>query len=419
MGGATIGSDSTSISDLQLSLTLRQPYVLDRRLSATLTGLYRQRNDRIERSNQVELSSSLIFTRSALQTASLTAFLNDRTLFDSRLSRLSLLSEGTLLNDSTSLSSTTAGLELGATYGVVDDPLSPRRGVVLRPSAVVAGGPFGDLSFGRGRLSATALYPFSDRVGLVARLTGGALAPYGGTDLAGERDFLLLRDRLFYAGGTNDVRGWGEGLLGPKVFDFDLARIDTASIAAAYFGVGGRGKASASVQLNLPLPIGPQWGANVFLDAGRVFSPAPAFERLFTVDAFYGPGEAAPPGAADALGGVLARYRAEGGVRAGAGAGLQYLTPGRVRERRAGREAEPVVLRPPRGRVRPGAPARRRPGRRRPRRLETAEGLSAAQAAFDAAGFTNANGERFVLEDELAPSFFRRLQFHLSLGQTF
>ena len=415
----TIGTDGPAVSDYQASLTLRQPYVLDHRLSATLTGLYRQRNDRIERSNQTELSSSLIYTRGALQTVSLTAFVNARTLLDSRLSRLSLLSEGSLLNDSTSLSSTTTGLELGATYGSVDDPLAPRRGVVLRPSAVVAGGPLGDLSYGRGRLSATALYPFSDRVGLVARLTGGALAPYGGTDLSGERDFLLLRDRLFYAGGTNDVRGWGEGLLGPKVFDFDPARIDTASIAAAYFGVGGQGKVSGSVQLNLPLPIGPQWGANVFLDAGRVFSPATAFELLFDPGAFFDPGDTAPPAVVDALAGVRDLYRGEGGVRAGAGAGLQYLTPVGFVSVALGVKLNPSYfdLRP--AESGPALLLLASQAGIGPGDLDTADGLARGQEFFDAGGFTNASDDPFDLESALGPSVFRRLQFHLSLGQTF
>ena len=418
-GVATIGSDGPSISDYQASLTLRQPYVLDRRVSATLTGSVRRRNDRIERSDQMELSSSLVYTQTALRTASLTAFLNARDLLDSRVSRLSLLSEGSLLTDSTSLSSTAVGLELGATYGSLDDPLTPRRGFVVRPSAAVAG-PLGDLSFGRGRLTATALYPVGERAGLVARLTGGALAPYGGTDLAGERDYLLLRDRLFYAGGTNDVRGWGEGLLGPKVFDFDLARIDTFNIAASYFGAGGQGKASASLQLNLPLPLGPQFGANVFVDAGQVFSAATAFERVFDPAGFVGPGETAPPDAVDALGDLLALYRDEGGVRVGTGAGLQYLTPVGFVSVALG-----VKLNPSYFDLRPAAsgPALLVLAGRAgigPDELETEDGLARAQSFFDERGFTNAGGDPFdVEEDALSPSFFRRLQFHLSLGQTF
>ena len=417
--GRDIGAVGGSITDLQASLTLRQPYVLDRRVSATLTGSYRKRNDRIERSDQMELSSSLVYTQTALQTASLTAFLNARDLLDSRVSRLSVLSEGSLLTDSTSLSSTAIGLELGATYGSVDDPLTPRRGFVVRPSAVVAG-PLGDLSFGRGRLSVTALYPLGERAGVVARVTGGALAPYAGTDLAGERDYLLLRDRLFYAGGTNDVRGWGEGLLGPKVFDFDRVRLDTFNIAASYFGAGGQGKASASLQLNLPLPLGPQFGANVFVDGGQVFSSASAFERVFDPSGFVDPGETAPPEVADALGGLLALYRDEGGVRAGAGAGLQYLTPVGFVSVALG-----VKLNPSYFDLRPAAsgPALLLLAGQAgigPDALETEDGLARARLFFDQGGFTDASGDPFDLEeDALNPSFFRRLQFHLSLGQTF
>ncbi|MDT0631780.1 BamA/OMP85 family outer membrane protein [Rubrivirga litoralis] len=420
LGGETVGANpATAISDFQATLTLQQPYVFDRRLSATVSGLYRRRNDRIERSNQVEASTALLFTRNTLQTASLTATVNSRTLLNSRVNGLGLLSEDVLVSDSTSLMSRVASLELGGTYGVVDDPLAPRRGFVLRPSAAVAGGPVGGLSFGRGRLTATALYPFNDRVGLVARATGGVLAPYSGTDIGGIRDYLLLRDRLFYAGGTNDVRGWGEGLLGPKVFDFDLARIDSAEIAATYTGVGGRGKASASVQLNLPLPVGPQWGANVFVDAGRVFAPAGALDGLFTPAAFYDPGEPVPSGVPGALDDVLALYRDEGGVRVGAGAGLQYLTPVGFVSVALGVKLNPSYFDRRPAESGPALLLAAGLAGLSPDDLDTDAGLAEAQRVFDQNGFTNASDEPFDVEEALSPSFFSRLQFHLSLGQTF
>ena len=77
-----------------------------------------------------------------------------------------------------------------------------------------------------------------------------------------------------------------------------------------YTGTGGRGKVSASAQLNLPLPLGPQWGANVFLDAGQVFRPSTVPTTLL-LRASGNPADAQ-------LADILDR---EGGFRAGAGAG--------------------------------------------------------------------------------------------------
>jgi hypothetical protein len=69
------------------------------------------------------------------------------------------------------------------------------------------------------------------------------------------------------------------------------------------------------VQLNLPLPLGPKWGANLFLDAGRVWDPSNVPTDLLRRTG----------NAADA---VLANLLdEESAFRAGAGVGIQYLTP--------------------------------------------------------------------------------------------
>ncbi len=83
-----------------------------------------------------------------------------------------------------------------------------------------------------------------------------------------------------------------------------------------YAGVGGTRKLFGSVQLNLPLPLGPQWGANIFLDAGIISTNVDLTRGL---DTTFG---ASP--ATDRLGEIRQN---EGGLRMASGAGLQYLTP--------------------------------------------------------------------------------------------
>ena len=314
------------VTDYRASVVFRQPYVFDRRLSYALQPSYRLRDDEIESSATVELSNTLLYTVGPLKTASLSVGGRRRDLSRGLGIRLLdagrfALPPGPFLPDS--LRSTTGGVGLDVVYGELDNPLQPTRGFVLRPSLAVAAG---DVSFGRARLAASWTVPLRRRVGLIARATLGAIRPFGGTTSDGVGDYVLLRDQLFYAGGTNDVRGWAVARLGPKAFSVtppvetpgvvpDQSRI-TSPRDVNYVGIGGRAKASASVQLNLPLPLGPQWGANVFLDAGQVFSPALA--------ATAGLVRAGGAPADSALADVLER---EAGVRVGTGAGIQYLTP--------------------------------------------------------------------------------------------
>lgn len=326
-GIAGVGGQSISggpIRDLRATVTFRQPYVLDRRVSYALQPSLRDRDDEIEQSRQAEVSNSLLFTQSQLQTVALSLTGRYRDL--SRGRGLRFLDGG--LFDLTptptipaSLTATTGVLGVDATWGRVDDPLQPRAGYVVRPSASVAGG---DVAYARARLSGTYLRPVGETMGLSLRATIGAVAAFGGTDADDARDYVLLRDQLFYAGGTTDVRGWAAARLGAKTISVTPPRVDGVSDPAAitspgdvnYVGVGGRMKASASAQLNLPLPLGPKWGASVFVDAGQVWSPSEAPSTALLRQT----GAPADSTLADLIDG-------EGGVRVGAGAGIQYLTP--------------------------------------------------------------------------------------------
>ena len=324
VGGRSVSGGP--VTDYRASLAFRQPYVLDRRLSYSLQPSYRVRDDEIESSSQVEVANTLLLTLAPLKTAALSVTGRRRDLSRGLGIRLLdagqfALPPGPFLPDS--LTSTTGVVGLDGTYGTLDDPLQPRRGFVLRPSLAVAGG---DVAYARARLAGSLTVPVTRRVGVVARATVGGLRPLGGTTDEDVGDYILLRDQLFYAGGTNDVRGWAAARLGPKTFSVtpptetpgqipDPSRI-TSPRDVNYVGVGGRLKGSGSVQLNLPLPFGPQWGAVAFVDAGGVFSPALAA----TAGLVRAGGAPADSVLADLL-------ENEGGIRFGTGAGIQYLTP--------------------------------------------------------------------------------------------
>ncbi len=321
-GIAGIGGRSVSggpIRDISATAAFRQPYFFNRRLSASVQPSYRLRDDEIETGTTAALVGSVLYSRSSLRTVALSVA--GRQVDLSRGQGLRLIDPLGLIA-TTALRSRAVVPSLDVTWGRLDNTLQPTRGVVVRPSV---SGAVGNVNYARGSVSVSALAPLRERLGLALRLNTGMVRAARGTDLDTGRDYVLLRDRLFYAGGTTDVRGWGTNRLGPKAI---VVTPDTAGFAATgltrlrgngdinYIGTGGRAKASASVQLNLPFPLGPRWGSSVFADAGRVFRPSTAPTSLLLRTS----GNVADAQLAD----VLDR---EGGLRVGAGAGLQYLTP--------------------------------------------------------------------------------------------
>ena len=383
------------IRDLRASVSLRQPYVLNRRFSLTAQPAVRSRDDEIEQSRSAELLGTLLYSRSSLRTAALGVA--GRYVDLSRGQGLRLLDPDSLLNSS-ALTAATVVPGLDVTWGRLDNTLQPRRGIVARGAV---SGAFGDIGYGRARLTLSSVVPVSERVGLALRATGGVLAPTAGTSLDAGRDYVLLRDQLYYAGGTADVRGWGTNRLGPKAL---VITADTTGFAQTgqatlrgdgdvnYVGIGGQGKLSASAQLNLPLPLGPQWVASVFVASGRVFRASAVPTKLLLRST----GNVADAQLAD----ILDR---EGGTRLGAGAGLQYLTPVGFVSLAVGVKLNPSYL-----------------------DLRNAaavycgdDGVGEAGACLG--GYVAARKEnRTFDETAISPRVvFNRIQLHLSIGQTF
>lgn len=424
-GIGDISSQSVSggpIRDYRASVTFRQPYVLDRRVSYTLQPSVRRRDDEIEQSDQAEVSNALLFTRGPLQTVSLSLTGRYRDL--SRGQGLRIVDGGFFELESpgptlpTELTATTGALGLDMTWGRLDDPLRPRSGFVLRPSASVAAG---DVSYGRARLAATYLAPVGERAGLTTRLTVGTLAPFGGSDADATGNYVLLRDQLFYAGGTSDVRGWAATRLGPKTIAVTPPLTNNGAVNdptdvrspgdVNYVGIGGRAKASASVQLSLPLPLGPQWGASVFLDGGRVWSPStvPSEDLLLATGA----------PADSTLAGLIQQ---ESAFRFGTGAGIQYLTPVGFVSFGLGVKLNPSYFDlHPAALVYCGDSIYADP----PEGLDAPVCFGGAEvddpASGAARGYLDArlNGSDFEPDDLQGRPILGRLQFYISIGQTF
>ena len=416
------GTGATSVSggpirDFRFSVPFRQPYVFDRRLSYTLQPSYRVRDDEIESSATAEVANTLLLTLAPLKTAALSVTGRRRDLSRGLGIRLLdagqfALPPGPFLPDT--LEATTGVLGLDVVYGTLDDPLQPTRGFVLRPSVSVAGG---DVAYGRARLAATATVPLRGRrTGVVLRGIVGGLLPFGGTTPDDVGDYVLFRDQLFYSGGTSDVRGWAAARLGPKTFSItppvetpgvtpDPSLI-TSSRDVNYVGVGGRYKMSGSVQLNLPLSaLGPQWGVNVFTDAGYIGAPSSAAAE----DLLRAGGAPADSTLADIL-------EAEGGLRVAVGTGIQYLTPVGFVAVGFGFKVNPSYL-----------------DLRQPARVYCGDSIYAGDPVCfggaeiddpesgDARGYIDArlNGSDFDPEAISARQFFGRAQLYISIGQTF
>jgi outer membrane protein assembly factor BamA len=192
--------------------------------------------------------------------------------------------------DSAGVDVRSSALTYTATWGGVNDVLNPRAGWVARVSAEIAGpSPVSTVEYGRLAASYDRFVPLGTRSALVARVGFGRLAPFGrSVPTPGEGDritsLLRLRDVVFTAGGTDDVRGWATDLLGPKVPDFTVTtRGDTVELRSAgrYVPLGGLARVTGSLELRAPMPlVGGPHSIFAFVDGGRIWIPDERFQPI-------------------------------------------------------------------------------------------------------------------------------------------
>jgi len=263
-----------------VSLLVRQPYVWHRSVSAAVRPFLQYREDFGDRSRLFGLETSLIYHHADLETFTIQHELS-RNRIDEALLPLpvsELFENGGATFEPTFVRSVFKAI---ATYGKLDDPLAPRSGFRLQPSAEVTGPTsLSDVEYFRLALEAVGAVPLSERTGLFIRLSGGRLFPYGESDPVTSdsplRAAVGVRRVMFTAGGMFDLRGWSQGLAGPKV-PLVIVEPDGVSIER-YVPVGGLARVTGSVDLELPFPfLRAQHRTYVFVDAGRVWSPDPGF----------------------------------------------------------------------------------------------------------------------------------------------
>jgi outer membrane protein insertion porin family len=314
-GAGAVASQEEKL--LRGSVTLNQPYVTRPRLSLALGPFAEYRDDLQDRSFDVGISTALLYRLRGFSSLALEWRFSGSHIYEYRfgsgadgtISFSKLLAvQFPALIDSLGRDVRRSSLALSGSFSKLDNLANPRRGWSLRPRAEITTPTLSTEQFGRLDLTMTGLYPLSRKVGLAARVSGGRLFPFGkSVPLPGDNpaiSLLRLRDEIMTAGGTDDVRGWGSRLLGPKFPEIEgrVEGSDTVLTADGYAPVGTLARLTGTLELRMPFPGMPSaWGTQVFLDGGRVWTPDDRFE--------------------------LPLLSADTDFRFAAGAGLSYQTP--------------------------------------------------------------------------------------------
>jgi outer membrane protein insertion porin family len=290
-GAGAIGTEAERL--LRGSLNLAQPYVFAPRFSLLVGPFAEYRDDLSDKSAAIGLSTILLYRIAPLSSIALQYQFSARRIYEYRFGDVSsgislsefLLDQNPALIDSLGRNIDKSSLTLTGSFGRVDDLANPRRGWLLRPSAeFTVPAAFTTVQFARLDLTASGFYPLSRKLVLASRISAGRLFPFGKSVPAPGEDpifsFIRLRDESMTAGGTNDVRGWGNRQLGPKFPEVE-ARIegsDTIFNSDQYVPIGALARLSGSLELRLPAPGLPSaWGIYLFLDGGRVWTPDDRF----------------------------------------------------------------------------------------------------------------------------------------------
>jgi outer membrane protein insertion porin family len=293
-GAGAIGTEAEQL--LRLSLSLTQPYVLTPRLSFTAGPWAEYRNDLHDESGAVGIDATLIYRLAALSSLALGYRFSARNIREYHFGDITagdvdllalLAARYPPLIDSLGDHENRSSLTLAASFNRVDHVADPTRGWLIRPSAeLTLPSSFNTAEFGRLDLSVSRFHPLSRTTVLSGRFTVGRLFPFGKSIPGPGSDpffsFIHLRDESMTAGGTNDVRGWGDRKLGPKVPDVEanIEGTDTVLTADRYVPIGALARITGSVELRFPAPgFSPGWQGHLFLDGGRVWTPDERFSQ--------------------------------------------------------------------------------------------------------------------------------------------
>lgn len=300
---------------LGASVTLRQPFFIDYRLTGLLSPSIEYRDDQFDRSTRWGAGATALWERGPLRTASLRYGYSIRNVYEARGGGLAGVTDliGLLRAlDTTDVDVRSSVLTGRVSWGRMDNLLDPTDGWLARLSTEVAGpAPISSVEYGRLEASLRRFVPLGDHSVISLRASTGRLLPFGRSLPRSSDDglpsLLRLRDVIFTAGGTDDVRGWAADLLGPKVADVRVSTEGDSLVlrsAGRYVPLGGLARWTSSAELRVPMPwLGTPHAVFGFVDAGQVWIPDARF---------------LPEGADRGL---------DDGVRAGTGLGLQFASP--------------------------------------------------------------------------------------------
>ncbi|PSQ89751.1 MAG: outer membrane protein assembly factor [Bacteroidetes bacterium QS_8_64_10] len=312
---------------LRLSTALRQPHLFQRNLSGILSPYFIMEQTFVR--NQKGNNTYPLTYEAGLNTTLLYKILPFRIVtLEHNFSRAATPERVPITRDLPGDVQTRQDLynksvfTLSATLGRVDDYLNPKRGFLVRPFAEASGQFLGSaLNYYKVGGEGSYYQPVTPSVSVAAHVSGGRMVAIAGSRYNeeaafNERGFVPDPDRRqlenrfddirFYAGGANDVRGWGPRLLGPKVAQADTVFEDPdpdddmeafEPVCAddgedenenndpddcmrgnpvqfrnyRYERIGGLSKLAVNLEARLPFPfLGPNWGTAVFLDFGQV-----------------------------------------------------------------------------------------------------------------------------------------------------
>lgn len=311
--GATLQTGALAVGDLaereySLSATYRRPFTFNPRLSLSIGPYGQYRDNLIDRSWEVGVASTLLYELATYSYVTVQHRFWSRRILDFRFGSgnsidladlVRLTGQGAVDSLGTRVDRST--LSLSATLGRFD-PTRPTDALQIRPVVEVTfPARLNTIEFVRLELPVSAYLPLSDRFALAGRAQLGRVYPFGKTVAADAVGGLLqaaqLRDVLLTAGGTASVRGWGNGLVGPKILNLRFTpAAGTDSIVVTsneYLPIGGLARANGSIELRMPFPGLPDmWGTHVFWDAGKVWTPDQRFQVAGGADSgwFHGAG---------------------------------------------------------------------------------------------------------------------------------
>lgn len=269
---------------LRGTLVLNQPYLGYPQLSMGFGPSFELRDGQIDRSAAWSIQNTLVWRFTTLQSAALRYEYTYRRVDESDLQDLAPESS---LAESLAVPVRTSLFTFNTSIGRLDNFARPRHGLVIKPNLSVTAPPvLGTVEFSRADVQATLFAPLPGRSNaLMLRGKIGQVWPFGksvppdGEDPAIQ--LLRMRDFTLTAGGSDDVRGYGTRLLGPKVpgIDREISGTDTTLTSDHYVEVGGLQRWTGSVELRLGIrSLSKDIFAHFFGDAGRVWTSDSRFQ---------------------------------------------------------------------------------------------------------------------------------------------